>query len=171
MLRLRPYKPDDAAYLLQWTSDWEEESFEKWSAGRLSYPLTAEQLDEYYKQRGRENPDCWQMTATDADGRVVGHLMMRVLDYEKNLLYFGLIMVDSRIRGKGIGKEMIETALDYAFLVCGMEKVVLRVFANNPAAKKCYEAAGFQVESFLPEDYEYKGRKWDAYQMAAFRNE
>ena len=41
MLRLRPYKPADAGYLMKWLED--ERTVEFWKADRFCWPLTAEQ--------------------------------------------------------------------------------------------------------------------------------
>ena len=48
MLRLRPYKTEDAEKILSWSND--EKSFYKWSAGILGeYPITKEQFSfEHY---------------------------------------------------------------------------------------------------------------------------
>ena len=45
MLRLRPYKPADAGYLMKWLED--ERTVEFWKADRFCWPLTAEQLADY----------------------------------------------------------------------------------------------------------------------------
>ena len=39
MLRLRPYKPADAGYLMKWLED--ERTVEFWKADRFCWPLTA----------------------------------------------------------------------------------------------------------------------------------
>jgi ribosomal protein S18 acetylase RimI-like enzyme len=48
-------------------------------------------------------------------------------------------------RRKGIGRNLLQTALDMAQEI-GMEKVELDVFASNRAAIELYEEAGFVVE-------------------------
>ena len=40
MLRLRPYKPADAGYLMKWLED--ERTVEFWKADRFCWPLTPE---------------------------------------------------------------------------------------------------------------------------------
>ena len=49
MLRLRPFKPQDGKYLVQWFDN--EEQFMKWSAGQFSYPLTMQQIEDYCRDR------------------------------------------------------------------------------------------------------------------------
>lgn len=66
---------------------------------------------------------------------------------------------------------MLSLALRYAFTILKADTVRLRVFANNPGAKACYEAVGFQEEQFIKEAFSYQGEKWDNYQMAAKRSQ
>ena len=168
MLRLRPFKPQDGEYLIKWFDD--EKAFVKWSAGQFSYPLTSQQIDDYCKKWEQDN-NGWPMAALDENGQVVGHLLMRTMDYQNNELFFGFIVVDPTIRGKGYGKEMLSLALEYAFHILKADTVRLRVFANNPGAKACYEAVGFEEEQFMKAAFSYKEELWDNYQMAARRSE
>ncbi len=169
MLRLRPFKPQDGDSLAGWFSDGEE-AFVKWSAGQFEYPLTREQIDAYCRKWEKDEFG-WPMAAIDEEGRLAGHLLMRSADYRENSLFFGFIVVDPSARGRGRGREMISLALAYAFEILRVDTVRLRVFANNPAARACYEAAGFQVENFLEKAFSYRDQQWDNIQMAAWREE
>ncbi len=168
MLRLRPYNPKDGEILSRWFSD--EEGFTEWSAGQFAYPLNGEQLDDYYRKWTSQG-DGWPMAAVDENGRLAGHLLMRSADYEENSLFFGFIAVDPALRGKGLGKEMISLALAYAFQILKVDTVRLRVFKNNPGARRCYEAEGFLPEIVTEKAFSYKGEWWDNIQMAVRRQD
>ncbi len=167
MIRLRPYKPSDAWPLLRWWDGWPEEEFVKWSAGRFSYPLTIEQLDGYFEEWCLKREDGWPMTALGPDGKPVGHVLMWSADYEENTVRVGLIVTDPRRRGAGCGTQMMRLALQYAFETLGMERVALTVFENNPAARACYQAAGFREKTYLPEYWKEDGEAFGAYEMEA----
>ncbi len=145
MLRLRPYKPCDGQAILSFIKD--EETFYKWSAGKLgTFPLTVSHLNHRYSE---DNFDCepdnfYPCTAFDETG-IVGHLTLRFTDREKQVIRFGLILVDDTKRGKGYGKEMLRLALSYAFDLLKAKKVTLGVFENNPSALACYRSVGFVV--------------------------
>lgn len=171
MLRLRPYKPADADKLLSWWEGKDRESFIKWSAGKFTYPLTKEQLEEYYETWGKKETTGWPMTALDEDGQAVGQFLMRLADYEENSVRFGFIMVDPNIRGKGYGHQMMVQALKYAREILGMKKVTLGVFENNPQARKCYERSGFRVTGTISDHVKYGDRTWAVYEMEAVPDE
>lgn len=170
MLRLRPYKPCDAKYIEKWITD--KKMFYQWSADILGeYPLTAEKLNENY--RLTENNDrFWQMTAFDEFKAPVGHFIMRFTDEELKSVRLGFIIVDNNIRGKGYGKEMLRLALKYAFEILKADEVSLGVFANNPQAFYCYQAAGFrELESNGRSEYTIEDEKWECIEMHIVKDE
>ena len=171
MIRLRPYKPADTRKLLEWWEDADETVFVKWSCGKFSFPLTAGELDEYFREWCLKEERGWLMTALDGDGVPVGHYLMRLADYEEGSVRIGFIVMDPKVRGKGYGKEMIGQILTYAFRILGMRKVSLGVFENKPQAKACYEAAGFAVREYIPDYLEYKGTTDAAFEMEAVYHE
>ena len=161
MLRLRPYKPDDAETILKWIKD--EDAFRKWSTDRYPhYSITADDMNHKYMDC---NGDCMEpdnfypMTAFDETG-IVGHLILRFTDEEKKVLRFGFVIVDDSKRGMGYGKGMLRLALQFAFDIFKADKVTLGVLENNPGAYYCYKAAGFRdVTGEEPEYYILMGKK------------
>ncbi len=163
MIRLRPWKKEDFQELMEWFSD--EEAFYKWSAGKFDWPLTERQLLDYYGQFEKDQRG-WILAALDDEGRLAGHLLMRKADYGKKSIHFGFIVVSPRLRGMGAGRAMVSQALKYAGEILGMERVTLGVFENNPAARRCYEAAGFQAEGVTSDVFRYGGKSWAVVNMA-----
>ena len=168
MLRLRPYKPSDAGHLMDWLKD--ERTVRLWRADRFSYPLTGEQLDQYWEDF-LSDENAWIFTAVDGSGKPCGHFSFRRVDYHKNSAHMGFIVVDPMERGKGYGREMVTLALRYAFSLLRVERVTLGVFTVNEAAHRCYLSVGFQDEE-LHRDYDsFDGEAWDYQDMAAFRED
>lgn len=166
MLRLRPFKMSDAKYLMKWFTA--ERSFKMWSAGKFDYPLSEVQLKKY-KDMYEEDEFGWIFIALDDKGTPVGHLLMRMANYEKNSIHFGFIVVDASMRGKGYGSEMVRLAVQYAFEILKVKKVTLGVFDANPGAKACYKKVGFITESYNPAVFIYKDEKWGIYNMAIYQ--
>ena len=163
MLRLRPYKTCDAETIVSWIGD--EFAFRQWCADRYDrYPITADDMNAHY---GAFHGKDWffPMTAFD-EGGVVGHLIMRFTDDAKTTLRFGFVIVDRAKRGKGYGREMLLLAKKMAFEILGAKTVTLGVFENNPAALRCYLAAGFQlVPTDEPEYYHVLGEDWKCLEL------
>lgn len=162
MLRIRPFKEMDTKYVAEWPND--PRTFQMWSGGHFQYPLTEEQLKAYYK---KEQEDCFSQSfvAVNQVGTPVGFFRFRNMDYTKNTVHMGFILVDEKMRGKGYGKEMVRLAVKYAFEMLQMNVITLTVFAENVGAQKCYQAVGFQYTSFDEQQFTYKDETWDLYTM------
>lgn len=59
------------------------------------------------------------------------------------------LAVDEDARGAGVGRALLEAALDRARHQ-GALRVTLRVLGHNAPARRLYESAGFTVEGVLP---------------------
>ena len=160
MIRLRPYKPEDAKAVLSWSKD--ERAFYQWSAGVLGqYPITEEEF--------RFVESLMAFTAFDEDG-VLGFFTLRNPGEDPGELRIGFVIVDPARRGQGCGKEMLRSALRYAFDICGARKVTLGVFENNLSAYHCYRSVGFrEIVPEEPETYQIMGEAWRCREMAMER--
>lgn len=165
MLKLRAYRPGDAARIISWMED--EYAFRQWSADRFPrYPITPEELNADYAARP-EGSFC-PMMAEDGSGPA-GHLFIRVPDPARpTVRRLGFVVVDGSRRSRGLGRELVELGAAYAFAVLGAELLTLGVFENNPRALRCYQAAGFHV---VPgrEDITCMGEVWTCLSMERTR--
>ena len=167
MIRLRPYKQADYEYILNWLNN--EFAFTQWCADKFTYPLTKEQLNEYYHNYEKDE-NAWIMTALNEKGRPVGHFLMRMANYQNESIHLGFIIVDSQIRGQGYGKEMVSLAIKCAFDILKVKRVTLGVFDNNLSAHYCYKAIGFVEEKYNEGIFSFGNDKWGIYDMAIENN-
>ncbi len=72
-------------------------------------------------------------------------------------------------RGNGYGTEAIKLAIDFAWRDLNLQRVWLRVFADNARAIKAYEKAGFQREGTMRRSAWIDGRWVDQEIMAVLR--
>ena len=161
MVRLRPFKRQDAERILPWIC--EERVMAMWCAGVFSYPLTVEQLTDRMEQ-SESKADEWVMAGIDEQGEVIGHLYMWP-DYQNDSLHLGMIVVDHTRRGQGLGRQMVEKAAAYAFDILEVSQVTLGVFDSNPRARACYQSAGFVVNDTEEHAFVYHGESWDRIHM------
>lgn len=162
MLRLRPYRKSDAEVIVGWIKS--ERVFRFWCADRFeSYPITAADLnDQYDNSEGAEN--VYHFTAYDETG-IAGHINIRFPDLNDiDTVRFGYVILDDAKRGKGLGKEMICLALDYAFGIMKAKRVTIGVFAENKAALNCYLSAGFK-DTGTAYEFTYHDEKWNCKEL------
>ena len=162
MLELRQYKACDAHIITMWLKN--EYAFRQWSADRYeSYPITAEDMNSYYSQY--VSGELYKLTAVD-ENEVIGHLTIRFIDEEKKIARLGFVIVDDGRRGKGYGKQLVLSALKYAFDELRVNKVTLKKIKNNKPAVNCYLSCGFKtVKREITESYQCMGEIWKCIEM------
>lgn len=166
MLELRLYKNTDANIIVNWLKN--EYAFRQWSADRYkSYPITVDDINLYYSQYSDD--ELCKLTAVDED-KIIGHLTIRFIDDARKIARLGFVIVDDTKRGKGYGKQLVSSAIKYAFDELKADKVTLGVFENNTPAVHCYLFCGFKiVEKEIIESYQCMGETWNCIEMEASR--
>lgn len=162
---LRAYEPADAAVICTWLRT--EEELYRWSADRYnSFPLRAVDIDRQYAAQaagGRFFP----LSAADEAGRLLGHFIIRYPDAANAAsVRFGFVIVDPALRGRGLGQEMLRLGIRYARESLRATRIDLGVFADNTAARRCYEALGFREYGRQP--YATPIAAWECIDMELF---
>ncbi len=70
-------------------------------------------------------------------------------------------------RRKGLGKRLLQKALDHAKGI-GIEKVELTVYPNNQPAKRLYENCGFKESGIVKHYRKWNNQYFDVIQMELF---
>ena len=73
--------------------------------------------------------------------------------------------------GKGYGREVARTMLRYGFDTLNLNRIYLRVNADNERGIKAYEAAGFEREGVLRSQTFVEGKYVDMVMMGVLRDE
>lgn len=162
MLELRKYINTDAEIITKWFKS--EYAFRLWSADRYeSYPISADDMNNYYLKYS--NDELCKLTAVDRN-KTIGHLTIRFTDDERQTARLGFVIVDDSKRGEGYGKQLVSSAVKYAFDELNADKVTLGVFENNTPAINCYLACGFKtVKKENTESYKCMGEIWNCIEM------
>jgi RimJ/RimL family protein N-acetyltransferase len=155
-LKLTPFQPSGFATFISWLDN-EELLFQ--IAGRyFTFPLTDDQLRNYLAD-GKSI--AFNVLALD---KIVGHAEIILLG-DGRVKLDKIIIGDPSMRGKGLGGQLIEALLNYAFSGLQATGVELLVFDWNMAGIKCYEKAGFTfVEQEMP-PMEVGGKRWGVKKM------
>lgn len=78
-------------------------------------------------------------------GREIGSVYLRDIDREKGVAEYGVFIGEEDAVGRGYGTAAARKALDYAFTKLRLRRVFLRFLADNIAAGRSYEHAGFHM--------------------------
>ncbi|MDE5619458.1 MAG: GNAT family N-acetyltransferase [Ruminococcus sp.] len=156
-MRLRPFiLCCDFDEIKNWISD--EKTHAMWCANRIKYPIEKENFEEVMLEAAIKSGDIPYVATTD-DGKVVGFFCYSVnLSSNEGMLKF--VMVTPEQRGKGLGKAMLQLAIEYAFNITKAESVQLNVFSENTMAQKCYENVGFIIRKTDIDAFIFKDESW-----------
>ena len=156
-MRLRPFMASkDFNIIKNWISD--ERTHAMWCANLIAYPIKKENFESVMTEAATRFGDSPYVATTD-DGKVVGFFCYSVnLNSNEGMLKF--VMVDPEQRGKGLGKEMLQLAVEYAFNISKTDAVHLNVFPENTRAKKCYESVGFVERQTELNAFRFKDESW-----------
>ena len=143
-------------------------SMEKAIEGTLQIPFPSKQL---WKRRLSEKPDNLTVLVADLDNQVVGSIGLHIRDNSARRRHsagFGMAVRDDQHR-KGIGSQLLESALDLCDNWLNIHRVELEVFVDNSEAIALYEKYGFEREGTLRDFAFKKGEFCDVYAMARIR--
>ena len=166
-MRLRPFISDcDFDEIKNWISN--ERTHAMWCANLIKYPIEKENFDHVMLEVAVRYGDS-PYVATTNDGKVVGFFCYSVnLSTNEGMLKF--VMVHPSKRGKGLGKAMLQLAIEYAFNITKVDAVQLNVFPENTRAKKCYESVGFEERKTDVGAFNFKDESWGRCNMVIRKN-
>jgi len=160
---LRNYEESDAEIILSWINN--ERDFRLWSADRYGkYPITSSDINLNYKEC-KKCGNFYPMTLIDEENNIIGHLIFRNPGENISIVRLGFIILDNKVRGKGIGKSLLNLAIKYATEVMNATEICLGVFKNNESAYRCYFSVGFREIGVERCVYNFYGESWDVIEM------
>jgi len=162
-MRLRPYRVTDYSYIAKWIAD--QRSHVMWCARLMPYPLTEEVFHGFLRTIAEESGECGFVMSDDT-GAPLGFCVIAINDGD-NSAFVRTIVVDSEKRGQGLGCTFLQLIQAYVFDICNVDSLHLNVFDVNPAARRCYEKAGFIEDSFTPDAFDFGEEKWGRVHMIA----
>ena len=84
-----------------------------------------------------------------ADDKPVGSVYYRDIDNHNRSAEYGVFIGEESARGKGLGTETAKLFTDFGFAELQLHRISLRVLAENTAARRSYEKAGFVQEGIF----------------------
>ena len=161
-IKIRSSEPDDYQAL------GEIYNCRKVFAGTLQLPYAS--LEMWRKRLSDPSPSKFSLVAVVSD-KVVGHLGLDTFPNHprrKHVGTFGMGVHDDW-QGKGIGKALLESAINLAENWLNIMRLELEVYVDNEPAIKLYQQFGFEHEGTLRQHAFRDGRYVDSYSMARIR--
>lgn len=157
MLKLEPLKTNDCEEIVAWNEGMDKDFLYRWAGHKVyTYPITAEQIIS----RLSEN-DAIVLKILYED-KIIGTIELSQIDRQNSKARICRFIVKEDYRGRGLGPKVLNEAMGYAYREWDICSFSLGVFINNTSAIRCYEKAGFSIDSHYESP---EGSKWNAYNM------
>ena len=101
----------------------------------------------------------------------MGSVYLRDIDKKNRKAEFGIFIGEDEYQGHGYGAQIISLILQYGFNVLDLNKIFLRVLADNIRAIRCYEKAGFHQEGYFKKEVIINSDFRDIIFMAKYKEE
>lgn len=166
LIKLEPLKRSDFKQLINWIDS--EEFLIQWSGNAFTYPLNDQQLEQYI-----ESTNTLAFKVIDEESKeVIGHISLGQIDNINKSARIGKVLVgDTKMRGRSIGKHMLKAVLHIAFEELKLHRVTLGVYDFNTSAISCYEKIGFVKEGLLRESKKVGETYWNLWEMSMLEYE
>jgi RimJ/RimL family protein N-acetyltransferase len=108
----------------------------------------------------------------DGDGwKLIGNCAVFDIDPVSRVGELGIMLGEKDEWNKGYGTETMSLLLRHCFETLNLNRVFLRVYAENLRGKRAYEKAGFVEEGRLREAVYKRGKYDDVFVMSVLRSE
>ena len=167
-LMLREFRQEDISGMRSWATDNDTCAY---LGGAYTAPQTWEKTEQTLS--GYLNGDAGGANFAIADresGRYLGQCSLFMIDTVARHAEMAIVLAPDS-RGKGYAGEAIALLLEYAFDTMNLNRVHLRVYADNARAIACYERLGFSLEGTLRQHGYHAGRYVDVLCMGILRGE
>ncbi len=168
-LRLRGAEREDIPRFVSWLND--PEVVEHLLA---AYPITQAGEERWFdSMMSREPAEQVRVIEALIDGeyKAIGNTSFMGLDWISRKAEIGIFIGEKHLWNHGYGRDAMLLMLRHGFNQLNLNRIFLRVHANNPRGIKAYENAGFVHEGVLRQEVYREGKYVDVLVMSVLRSD
>ena len=167
LVRLRLVEEEDLPLLVAWRN-----TPSIWAGFFNKFPLSMARQKAWFANLVADQSKKLFMICKVENNEPVGTIGLDHIDFANQSTEFGNMLIGKQeFVGKGYATEATELMLSYCFLRLNMNRVYLKVYADNARAISLYERCGFKVEGTLREAQFECGMFKDLLVMSILRRE
>lgn len=134
-LSLQPFSLAQSELLISWLPS--EQFALTWGGPRYSWPVTHAQIADYFSQVA---VNAFWFCVND---KPIGYI--ELAEKPNDEISLCRIIIEQNSRGQGLGKKLIEQAINKAREEYGAKSIELAVYDHNTSALNCYLGFGFET--------------------------
>jgi len=168
-VRLRSVERSDLEQFIKWVNDPEV------TAGlTLFLPMSSVDEEKWFESAMQRPQEQKPLVIDMKDGenwRLIGNSSYFDFDWIARAAEVGIMIGDKTIWNKGFGTEVMMLLLRHGFATLNLNRVYLRVYAENKRAIRTYEKAGFVHEGRMRQAVYKHGKYNDVLFMSVLHEE
>ncbi|MBR3502763.1 MAG: GNAT family N-acetyltransferase [Clostridia bacterium] len=165
---LREFRQEDISGIRSWVNDADTV---RHMGGTFMRPQTWEESESYLSNILNGGAGGVNLVVADRETkRYLGQCALTKIDQTARHAELAIVLAPDSAR-RGYGREAVRLLLGFAFRQMNLNRVYLRVYAENERAVRCYEACGFRVEGRQREQVYFDGHYGDVLEMGVLRRE
>lgn len=169
LIELQPFNEGDFSPLITEIPD--SRFLLQWAGPKYTYPLDATQLSDTLANTIGAKPSYQVFKGIRPDKlKTVGHIQLMDIDYNSASCILGRVLIFQKYRGNGLGKEMVQMAVKFAFENMCLSEVTLGVFDFNTPAIDTYKSIGFAQFQFNKGARQFQTESWNVIKMKLCKN-
>jgi len=168
-IRLRAVEREDVKKFFEWVND-PDVTF----GLSLYLPMSMNDEEKWFERIANRAPDekpfAIDLHSGDA-WRLIGNCTFFDIDSIAHSGEIGIMIGDKTFWNQGLGTETMGLLLRHGFQTLNLNRIMLKVYADNPRAIRTYEKAGLKHEGSLREAIYKRGKYVDVHIMGVLRRE
>ena len=151
---LRPLEFADLELLRVWSNNTETMSM----LGGWHFPVSQSEHEELFKSN--LNDFLNRRFAIEVDGNMIGTANLVQINWKDRNAFHGTMIGDKEYRGKGIGKEVVDLIMHYAFNELGLKRLDSDIISSNIRSLNLYtKKCGWEIEG-RQKDWYFRNNTW-----------
>ncbi|MTI57567.1 GNAT family N-acetyltransferase [Geosporobacter ferrireducens] len=174
MIKLQPLERQDFKKILEWNENKSADDLAQWAGTLYNHPLNEEQLENYFRYHIYiDHPTIFVYKIILGEtNEAIGTVELRQADAENKIgKVCRFLIAHQSMRGKGLGRKVLQEIVRLGFEDFGFNKIALNVFDFNTGAIQCYERVGFKKEKLLKNVRKGMDGDWSSYEMVLLKTE
>ena len=169
LIRFRAPERSDIPTFLVWFNDPEV------TDGLTTFPFLSTEAEEAWFDNMMKEPIDQRPLVIEAlegeDWRPIGTCGLFGINWRYRCAELGISIGDKRFWNRGYGTQTMRQLVEHGFSRLNLNRIYLRVHADNPRAIRCYEKVGFIREGIQRQAVYKHGGYVDVWMMSVLRSE
>lgn len=139
----------------------------------LDYLLTLDfsEVEKYVQSLLSSKNDCFFAVYNKENNQFIGTQKIGHINWRAGIADMGIMIGEIEYRSKGLSKDIMITAMKYAFKTLSLRKLTGGTSATNIAMQKCFESLGFTKEGVIRSQLLIDGEYVDHILYGILKNE